>query len=313
MGKKSTFILVFLLSLSVLNSCYFFDPESRYLPKISEDICIGNFSSCITDSLIFKANNYYIEVNRCSETTPASLLKRIDTESEVTDIDFDGKHLAAFQETTLLVYDPITLSVAASANVYGFEGTVEIDDTLLYATDRWDFSDNISVYYIDFENQELILRDSIMESGVLSIDKGKDYFLIQKEDTAIICRVNDLHTLERIGWFFNSDAVFFRNDTVFEIFNENVLIFHLDSGVLECDTISLEKIYEDLELDSYECIYSDGGYLYLGLANNNSSRLFVYSMEENKVLSWTEENLIWYCEGNSHFIYTDIGVYQKQE
>jgi len=92
-----------------------------------------------------------------------------------------------------------------------------------------------------------------------------------------------------------------------------VQTYYVDSEVLKCDTISLDKVFSDYELNGYECIYRDGGYMYMSLSKNSSSRLFAYSVEEDKIVSWTEGTLVWNCGGNRHFIYTNIGIYQKQE
>jgi hypothetical protein len=309
-------LLSILASIVFLTSgCSFIHPESRYLTKVSDEGFEGPFSVIITDSLIFSYSyGYILEVYSCTPSEPLTLLKYLESDGDLGSLKYDGKHLAAFKDSTLIIYHPVSLVRICEEHVPYEYGSVEIDDTILYFIPDYLYSDYIFVYRIDFQLQSMTLIDSIFEPNTHELTRGLEFYFLLQNDSLFFCEMK-IDSLKKIGGFsaqwitprIKEDTVFFTS------LGHQVYEYYVENGILKSDTIVIDATSINMEDKGIGSVFPDDDFFYIIFMENNADYLFAYSRKDRKFVSWIDEPGVWKCVANSYFLYTNTGIYKKPE
>ncbi|MDD3802989.1 MAG: hypothetical protein PHW02_01210 [bacterium] len=305
--------IVFILYFTVLTSgCSFINPDSRYISKVSDAGIMGVFNTIITDSLIF-CDCYTLQVYSCDEQAPLTAINEKEEEGDFNSMKYDGKHLAAFKDSAILIYNPLSLSRAIEEHVNFEYGSVEIDGTLLYFIPSYSLSEYIYIYNLDFLHQEINLTDSFWEPEANDIILGNEICFLSKYDSIYFCKADSSHRLEKIvGFSTEYKNVSINCDTLFMATNNDMIVkYYLENNRLKGDTTLLDIHSIRMDGEDMRYMYSDGDFFYCVYEINYNGMLFAYSRTESKFVSWIEEPGVWICGFNKYFIYANSGIYLK--
>ncbi|MGE3062481.1 MAG: hypothetical protein AB7T10_02475 [bacterium] len=296
--------------------CSFLNPDSRYISKVSDEGIMGVFDTIVTDSLIFcDYQSYILQLYSCNKETPLTLEREVEGEGDFSSMTYDGRHLAAFAESTIIIYNPLSLARVCEEHVNFEYGSIEIKDTLLYLIPLYDDNGYIYIYTVDFLLQDITLIDSFPEFDTHDLSRGEEIWFLSKYDSLYFCRADSAGFLEKIaGVPTEYSTIGINCDTLFvAVYTDKIVKLYLENRELKSDTIVLDLQSIGMEGEYMKCLYSEGGYFYCIFEINYNGRLFAYSRAEKKFVSWIEDPSVWKCGINDNFIYANNGIYLKPQ